>query len=230
MPHSETWALVPVKRFSQAKRRLGDVLFQEERAKLAQAMLRDVLANLRATSAVDGIAVVSGDPEAFAIAKTFGAAIIFDSAETGLNEAVQHGLDAFRPYGRRVLVVPADIPFARPKDFGNVISLLEQTPIVLVPALYDGGTNALAMRSPDLLQPQFGEDSFRVHRNLARQRQLGCSVLKSNEIGNDIDCPLDFRPYLLSSDDLGLTGSFLDEVSIAGRFGVDDAPAPVRLL
>ena len=229
MPHSETWALVPVKRFSQAKSRLRDVLFDEERAKLAQAMLRDVLDNLRATSTVDGIAVVSADPEASAIAKTFGAATIFDAAEAGVNQAVQYGLDAFRSYERRVLVVPADIPFARPRDFENVITLLDQTPVVLVPALYDGGTNALAMRSPDLLQPQYGDESFRAHRNLARERRLGCSVLKSNGIGKDIDCPLDFGPYLISSEGLGLTGSFLDEVNIAERFGIDDAPAPVRL-
>jgi len=192
-------------------------------------MLRDVLKNLRATKSLDGIAVVSADPEAIAIAKASGAAVIFDLAEAGLNKAVQRGLDAFRPYGRRVLVVPADIPFARSTDFETVIKLLDHTPIVLVPALHDGGTNALAMRSPDLLEPLFGEDSFRAHRSLARQRNLGCSVLKSNGIGMDIDCSLDFAPYLTSSENLGLTGSFLDEVNISERFGIDDAPAPVRL-
>jgi 2-phospho-L-lactate guanylyltransferase len=192
-------------------------------------MLHDVLGNLRATRSLAGIAVVSADPEAFAIARTFGAAVIFDSAEAGVNEAVQYGLDAFRPYRRRVLVVPADIPFATPTDFENVIALLDHTPIVLAPALYDGGTNALAMRSPDLLEPQFGEESFRAHRDLARQRDLSCSVLKSNGIGKDIDCSLDFGPYLMSSEDLGRTGAFLDEINIAERFGIDDAPAPVRL-
>jgi 2-phospho-L-lactate guanylyltransferase len=229
MVYPETWALVPVKRFSRAKSRLGDILLPAERVRLAQAMLRDVLGNLSATGSLDGIAVVSADPEAFAIARSFGAAVIFDSAEVGINEAVQFGLDALHPYRRRVLVVPADIPFARPKEFENVIELLEHTPIVLVPALHDGGTNGLAMRAPDLLQPQFGEDSFKSHRDLARQRRLGCSVLKSDGIGKDIDCPLDFGPCLISPKNLGLTGSFLDELNIAERFGVNDAPAPLRL-
>src|SRR5690349_12509296 len=115
MAHMDTWGLVPVKRFSQAKRRLGEVLSSVERAGLARAMLHDVLGNLRATTSLAGIAGGSADPEAFKIARTFGAAIIFDSAEAGVNRAVQYGLDAFRPYRRRVLVVPADIPFARPK-------------------------------------------------------------------------------------------------------------------
>lgn len=229
MHESETWALVPVKRFSQAKSRLGDILVATERAKLAQAMLCDVLGNLRDTRSLAGIAVVSADPEAFAIAKRFGAAMIFDEVETGVNAAVRRGLDAFQPYERRVLVVPADIPFARPEDFEHVIRLLDHTPIVLVPALYDGGTNALAMRLPDMLEPRFGEESFRAHRALARQRQLSCSVFKSHGIGKDIDCPIDFGPYLISSQNLGTTGSLLDELKIAERFCSDDHPVPVRL-
>jgi 2-phospho-L-lactate guanylyltransferase len=229
MGQSETWALVPVKRFSQAKCRLGEVLVAAERAELARRMLRDVLDNLRATGSVARIAVVSADPEAFAIAKAFGAATIFDPAEAGVNAAVQSGLDALLPYNRQVVVVPADIPFARPEDFENVVELLNHTPVVLAPALYDGGTNALAMRSPDLLQPQFGDESFRAHRDTCRRRQLGCSVLKSDGIGKDIDRPLDFGPYLISSTNIGLTGSFLDDLNIAERLGVHDAAAPVRL-
>jgi len=230
MGHSETWALVPVKKFSRAKSRLAEILFGQERERLAQAMLCDVLRNLAATLSIDGIAVVSSDPEALSVARTFGAATITDPQEAGVNKAVQHGLDAFQSYARRVVIVPADIPFARPQDFANVVELLSHTPIVLVPALHDGGTNALAMRSPDLLKPQFGEESFRQHRRAARQRHLGCSVLKSDGIGRDIDCPSDFGPNLLASDDLGLTGSFLDQINIAERFGMTDAPAPMRLL
>ena len=40
---SRVWAVVPVKRFSHAKERLALVLSQPERARLARAMLQDVL-------------------------------------------------------------------------------------------------------------------------------------------------------------------------------------------
>jgi 2-phospho-L-lactate/phosphoenolpyruvate guanylyltransferase len=227
--HSGTWALVPVKRFGRAKSRLRGLLSAGECARLAQAMLRDVLGHLGAASRLDGIAVVSADPEAFAIAKGFGAAVILDPVEAGVNEAVQRGLDAFQPFYHRVLVVPADIPFAQPGDFQNVVELLDHTPIVLAPALNDGGTNALAMRSPGLLKPQFGEESFAAHRNLARKNRLVCSVLKSDGIGADIDCPYDFESCLKSPRDAGLTASLLDEFNIAARLGVRPAPAPLRL-
>jgi 2-phospho-L-lactate/phosphoenolpyruvate guanylyltransferase len=226
---SKTWALVPVKRFSRAKSRLRGLLSADECARLAQAMLRDVLGHLGAADRLDGIAVVSADPEAFAIAKAFGAAVILDPTETGVNQAVQRGLDAFQPSNHRVLVVPADIPFAQPGDFQNVIELLDRTPIVLAPALNDGGTNALAMRSPELLQPQFGEESFAAHRHLARKNRLGCSVLKSEAIGRDIDCPDDFEPCLKSPRDAGLTGPLLDEFNIAARLRASHAPAALRL-
>jgi 2-phospho-L-lactate guanylyltransferase len=233
MGHSETWALIPVKKFSRAKSRLAEILFGPEREKFARAMLQDVLQNLAATTSIDGIAVVSSDPEALSIARTFGAAPIVDPEEAGINKALQYGLDAFQSYARRVVIVPADIPFAMPRDFANVVELLNHTPIVLVPALHDGGTNALAMRAPDLLRPQFGEESFGKHRRAARERDLGCSVLRSDGIGRDIDGPLDFDHYLLDllgSRDFGLTGSFLEQIKIAERFGVKDAPVPVRLL
>jgi 2-phospho-L-lactate/phosphoenolpyruvate guanylyltransferase len=229
MTCADTWALVPVKRLSQAKRRLGDVLSGDERARLAQAMLHDVLGNLRAASSLAGIVVVSADAEVLTIARTFGAGTIFDASEAGTNEAVRRGLDAFLTHRRRVLVVPADIPFAKPSEFDAVVELLEYNPVVLAPALSDGGTNALAMRSPDLIPPQFGEDSFGSHRALVRQRSLCCGILRSEGIGRDIDRAADFGPYLISSGDIGLTSSLLKEFDLAERFGINDAPAPLRL-
>ena len=48
------------------------------------------------------------------------------------------------PADAAVLIAPADIPFATPEDFEEVIALLELNPVVLSPALFDGGTDALA--------------------------------------------------------------------------------------
>ena len=230
MSDFDTWGLVPVKRLSRAKCRLGDVLSEAERARLAKAMLLDVLGNLRAATSLAGIAVVTADPDVLTIARTFGAATIFDARESGVNEAVRRGLDAFLVDRRRVLVVPADIPFARPSEFDSLVELLEYNPVVLAPALSDGGTNALAMRSPDLIPPQFGEDSFDLHRSVARQRSLCCGVLRSEGIGRDIDRVTDLGPYLRSPADAGLTSSLLRELDLAGRFGINDAPAPMRLV
>ncbi len=48
------WAIVPVKTFAQAKQRLASVLSAQERARLAEAMLCDVLEQLTALSQLAG--------------------------------------------------------------------------------------------------------------------------------------------------------------------------------
>ena len=61
------WTLLPLKRFSAAKQRLAGVLSPSERRGLVLAMASDVLDTLTALSRaarLDGIALVSAEPEA----------------------------------------------------------------------------------------------------------------------------------------------------------------------
>jgi 2-phospho-L-lactate guanylyltransferase len=224
------WAVVPVKRLSQAKQRLRGVLSSEQRIELAQAMLRDVLRNLRATRSLAGIVVVSVDPAVDAMARSFGASLIFDASESGVNAAVRQGLDALASSGHGALVVPADIPFATADDFESVLALLRHHHVVLSPALSDGGTNALAMRSPDLIVPHFGEDSFATHRAIAEQKRLSCGIFQSARIGRDIDVADDFRPLdFIPADFANLTSSLLREFELEDRRAFRDAPVVARI-
>ncbi len=226
----EMWAVVPVKRLSQAKQRLRGVLSSEQRVALARAMLCDVLESLRATCSLAGIVVVSADPAVHATARALGASPIFDASESGVNDAVQQGLDALAPDGHGALVVPADIPFATADDFESVLALLRHHDVVLSPALSDGGTNALAMRSPDLLKPHFGEDSFAMHRAIAGQKRLSCGVFRSVRIGRDIDMAEDIRPLdFIPSSFSNLTSSLLKGFELEDRRAFHGAPAAARI-
>lgn len=230
MAGHEIWAVVPVKRLSQAKQRLSGVLSPEQRVRLAQAMLRDVLENLRATPSLAGIVVVSADPAVHATARSFGASPIFDASESGVNDAVQQGLDALASSDHAALVVPADIPFATADDFESVLALLRYHQVVLSPALSDGGTNALAMRSAGLMTPQFGEDSFVAHHTIAEQKQLSCGVFRSMRIGRDIDVADDFPPLdFISSNFSSLTSSLLTAFEREGCCVFQGGPVPARI-
>jgi 2-phospho-L-lactate/phosphoenolpyruvate guanylyltransferase len=230
MTRHEIWAVVPVKRLSQAKQRLRSVLSGEQRARLAQAMLCDVLENLRATHSLAGIVVVSADPAVHATARSFGASVIVDASESGINDAVQQGQDALASGDHGVLVVPADIPFAIPDDFESVLALLQHHRVVLCPALADGGTNALAMQSPDLIKPHFGEDSFVAHRTTAEQKRLSCGVFRSTRIGRDIDVASDFHPLdFIPSNFSNRTASLLRELELEDRRAFHDAPVAARI-
>jgi 2-phospho-L-lactate/phosphoenolpyruvate guanylyltransferase len=188
------WAIVPVKTFARAKQRLALVLSAEERARLAEVMLCDVLEQLRALSQLEGILVVTADPLAAQIAGSFGARHIRDPLESGVNPAVARGLGAVPFVECPVAIIAADVPFATSTEIADALSRLEQHSVVLTPAETDGGTNLLALRRAGLIEPSFGEGSFARHREQARTLNLSCSIFRANGLGHDIDRAGDLLP------------------------------------
>jgi 2-phospho-L-lactate/phosphoenolpyruvate guanylyltransferase len=220
------WAIVPVKRLGLAKQRLAPVLSRSERAELARTMLHDVLTTLCATPGLAGIIAVSGDPAVAGLATLFNARVVGDVMESGVNPAVQQGLNTLDA-SSAALVVPADVPFATAADLQAVITELGRCPMVLVPALSGGGTNTLAMRRPDLIVPSFGADSFARHQALARSAGLGCGIVRSEGLGRDIDCPGDLVPWT-GSKKFSLTAALLAEFNLTNRPGVMAFPVSKR--
>jgi 2-phospho-L-lactate guanylyltransferase len=223
---SNIWALVPVKRLGLAKARLAPVLSRSERAELARTMLHDVLTMLCGTPQLAGIVVVSGDSAVAKLARLFDARVVGDVIESGVNAAVQQGLRTLDP-SSHALIVPADVPFATSADLQAVIRELDHYPVVLVPALSDGGTNTLAMRRPDLIAPSFGDDSFARHQALARDAGLGCGIIRSEGLGRDIDCPRDLMPWT-GSKKFSLTAALLAELKLADRAAAAAFPVSKR--
>lgn len=209
------WAIVPVKRLGLAKQRLAPVLSRSERAELARTMLHDVLTTLGATPGLAGIITVSGDPAVAGLATLFDARVVGDVMESGVNPAVQQGLNTLDA-SSAALVVPADVPFATAADLQAVITELGRCPMVLVPALSDGGTNTLAMRRPDLIAPSFGGDSFARHQALARDGGFGCGIVRSEGLGRDIDDPNDLLAWT-GAKSFSLTAALMAEFRVADR-------------
>ena len=117
-PLGRVWAVVPVKRFDQAKRRLSEVLDCAGRAALAAAMLRDVLEQLSETAWLTGILVVTSDMEAAAIAGSLGGAVLNDPVDSGVNDAVAYGVSRLGPLGASsAIIAPSDIPFVTSEEF-----------------------------------------------------------------------------------------------------------------
>jgi 2-phospho-L-lactate guanylyltransferase len=181
------WAIVPVKSFARAKQRLASVLSADERARLAEGMLCDVLEQLTAVPQLAGITVVTADPSAARIAGSFGTRHICDLSESGVNQAVALGFEAVRSAECPVAVIAADVPFATSAEIADALSRLERHPVVLVPAAADGGTNLLALRRAGLIEPSFGEGSFARHRQQARALNLTCGIFRARGLGHDID-------------------------------------------
>lgn len=188
----DLWALIPVKRFALAKRRLAPQLSPTERAALAKAMLRHVLGVLAGCRGLAGILIVTSDPDAMALARAFGAHVLPDAVESGTNAAVRAGMAALERAGKGgVIVVPGDVPGITRAEMDAVVDALASAPVVLVPATRDGGTNLLAACPPALMAPSFGPSSFARHLETARAAGREPRVLHLPGLGHDIDVNAD---------------------------------------
>ncbi|QEN86033.1 2-phospho-L-lactate guanylyltransferase [Labrys sp. KNU-23] len=185
-------ALVPVKRLEQAKSRLAPRLTAHQRAGLAEAMLRDVLEVLSSVSQLAGLAVITSDAAVAAIAKDYGAIVIGDLDNAGINNAVRCGQKKLAEAGYTgVLVVPADIPFLNAQEIETALSALAKCDVLITPANRDGGTNLLGLSPPTAMEPSFGLHSFRRHRAMAQATGLEVAVLPLEGAGHDVDLPAD---------------------------------------
>jgi len=212
-------ALVPVKALAQAKGRLAALLSQEERRRLALAMLEDVLRALQAVPRVDHLAVVSPDADALARADELGADPLSEPPLTrGLNQTLGHASAALMGQGAdALLVVAADIPTASPADIEALLDALPERGLAIAPT-HDRGTGAIALRPPDAIPFRFGRQSSVSHKREAVARGLPARVLHLASLSRDVDEPDDLVDLLARPAETA-THRLLAGLRIAERLG-----------
>lgn len=195
---AEVWALVPIKRTTQAKQRLASRLSPDARRALALTMAADVLAALAATPGLAGIAVVTLDPDAAALARRHGARIIEDGAADGHTGAVEAGARRLAAEGADgVLTMPIDVPAATPAEIAGVLAAHGTAPaFTIVPAHDRLGSNAILASPPGCVTLRFGEDSYVPHLDAARRAGITPRIVEAPGIGLDLDHPADLDAFL----------------------------------
>lgn len=179
-------ALIPVKDLDQAKTRLTPALDDPARRELVLAMLHDVLDAALGCAAIDSVAVVTRDPLVLALAASLGAEGMREPG--GLNEALDAAARRVAGAGAtRVVVIAADLPFARADGIASVIE--NDAAVALVPSK-DSGTNALAC-APAAFAFAFGPDSAARHEAAAHATGLRAERLALPDLVLDIDTPED---------------------------------------
>jgi 2-phospho-L-lactate guanylyltransferase len=185
-----TIAVLPVKRFDEAKQRLGEVLRGGTRRALAEAMLTDVLTALRRSKRVDGVVVVTSEHGADALARAHDARTIRDPEEPGHNPAASEGVRwALEQGARRVLLVPGDCPALDPVEVDDLLLAHphSEARVTIVPDRHGTGTNALVLCPPDAIAPSFGPGSRARHEGLARDAGAECRIAEPPSLVLDID-------------------------------------------
>jgi 2-phospho-L-lactate guanylyltransferase len=185
-----TVAILPVKRFAQAKQRLGASVADPLRLELARAMVGDVLAALAETASIEHTIVVTGEPSVTDTARAQGAIVLDDIARDGQSAAVTLGVERALAEGmERALCIPGDCPTLDPDELQALLSAPRsgEPEVVIVPDRHGTGTNGLLLAPPDAISPSFGPDSCERHRALAHAAGVVCRIERPASLLLDID-------------------------------------------
>jgi 2-phospho-L-lactate/phosphoenolpyruvate guanylyltransferase len=187
----------PVKETQAAKQRLSALIAADLRQRLAIAMAEDVLAALAASPSLGGIAVVTLDPEATALARRYDAWVLTDGARDGQSGAVNAAARLLRVEQRRgMLMIPGDVPLIAPEEVGGLIAAHDRIPDFIISPAHDWrGSNAVLCVPPDVIALKFGNDSLLPHLEAARRAGLEPKIMRFPGIALDIDNPSDLAAF-----------------------------------
>lgn len=212
------WAVLPAKDLVDAKQRLADALSPPERRLLFRTMYEDVLSVLADVPGLAGIAVITRDEEAAAVAKSYGARIITEAENQGQTAAVEAAVATLNDGGiTSIMTFPGDAPLITRDEIETVLAAHGDAPaMTIVPAHDRRGSNCIALSPPELIPFSFGNDSFNPHLAAARARGVEPIILDLPGIALDIDTPDDLH-QLIHRPAETRTHAYLDASGIAAR-------------
>jgi len=218
------WAVMPIKNIEDAKQRLSACLSQAERQALFRAMIEDVLDALSASETLSGVLVVTRDPEAEQLVRSYGVRILREEQNTGHTAASRFGAETLAREGvSGMLQVPGDLPLLSASDIDALIDVHGDAPAVTIAPSRDKlGSNGVACSPPDFLPLRFGDDSFFPHLQRARDLGVEPRIVEREGFALDVDTPDDLKVFLASPSTIRAY-RYLIESGIADRIN-DDEP------
>jgi 2-phospho-L-lactate/phosphoenolpyruvate guanylyltransferase len=181
--------LIPVKRFTAAKRRLAGILDVDERAELARWLAGRVV-----TAAHPSPVFVACDDDGVAAWADEAGADVLWSPGLGLNGAVDAGRATIAGKGfDHLVIVHSDIPLAH-----DLPGLAATGTITVVPDRRRAGTNVLALPVSARVPASYGVGSFIRHLEMAMQSGFRVEVRSDPRLALDVDNPDDLAHPLLA--------------------------------
>jgi 2-phospho-L-lactate guanylyltransferase len=190
----KTFAIVPIKRFENAKTRLSSILDTDDRIRLSLLMLKDTLQILSAVHSLSQVITVSADKRVGEIAVKYGANFLLEEKERGVNSAVALA-DSYcmKKAADATMVIPHDLPLLDSTDVSKACELAENESscIVICPSFRYDGTNMLLRKPPSIIATFYDADSYDMHVKAAIRLGIPVKRLLSKGLMHDIDTPED---------------------------------------
>ena len=214
MTHNNLITIIPAKPFEEAKTRLAAVLSPQQRQAISRNLLMRTITLARQ---IGPVVVVSRSAKVRQTAHKQGAETLTEAtvsgqqafrlppsafrlqAEASLNAAIRQGLAyALSAEAESALILPLDLPLLSLADLRNLLELsrADAPALVIAPCRRNQGTNALLLRPPSLIAPQFGTNSFAAHQSAARGMGVTPKIYRSPGLMYDLDSPDDWQQLL----------------------------------
>jgi 2-phospho-L-lactate guanylyltransferase len=216
----KTFAIVPVKRFENAKRRLSSVLDRDGRIRLSSLMLEDTLAILSTVPSLTKVVIVSSDRRAEELARKYGAKFVNEEKEKGVNSAVALA-DSFciQEAAEATIILPHDLPLLDESDITKAqeIAQKESQCIVICPSYRYDGTNMLLRKPPSVITTFYDSDSYNMHIKTAESRGVSVKYFLSKSLMYDVDTPEDV--LCLVKEEKGIASRSIEFLKSKFRLG-----------
>ena len=216
------YILIPVKDLTRAKQRLASLMTQEERTRLAWAMLENTFAAAAGARNADRVAVVTLYAPAAELARKYGMELIAEAEQISESASVDFGSKEAKKRGATaVLRLPIDLPLVTPGDVETILEHDGGGPsIVIVPSRDGTGTNAILRRPPDLFPSHFGHGSLAKHLAEAATAKAACRVIELHRVALDIDDPGDVSEFIRRGQGTSVY-ELLAAMGVPQRLGVE---------
>jgi 2-phospho-L-lactate guanylyltransferase len=207
-------AAIFVKPLHLSKLRLSRIMSEDQREQLTLRMLLDVVKSVK-RAGIRRPLLVTSEPRLKGLAGQLGLTYIDEQEPKGVNRAAEEAINYSRKKGyRATLLIPADIPFARPSDIKRCIAIFLgcRLPVVCPSRRYDG-TNLLVVDPQSDFKFHYEEGGVWAHVRSALASSEGVCVVYSPSIALDLDTEEDLA-YAVRKGSPCSTSRFLKSLKI----------------
>ncbi len=217
-------AIIPVKRFGEAKQRLLDRLDRPQRAELVKAMLTDVLGAVSACERIERVIVVTGEGRAERIALRHAQRtktpleVMRDPDDRGHSEAATLGIIRALSLGAECsALLPGDCPMLDSAELDAALERMVPGRVAVIPDRHGTGTNGLLLSPADAIGPAFGEGSAERHRERGGRAGYEVATEPLSSLALDLDTPDDLAA--LAAELAGNPERAVETAAALGRLG-----------